>query len=579
MGLKKSLEEARENNKDQSLNEPPTNLRQVIERLSSLLLLSHSTKVFHGKWQMIRDKLEKLYTGLTAAENCDFASNSAFNELTKAISVTLKSSTDLADRCVNLSYSGKLLMQSDLDVVSSKFDAHLKSLGKVHNAGILNQAQAIVVLKPGVGSSRDDMKFYIKDLLTRLKIGGSVMKRQALDGLDEVISEDEKYVKIVVETSEILGQLVNFLELGSVEIQEQSAKIMLVIAGFDSYKSALVGAGVIAPLIRVLESGSEMGKEMAAKVLKKLTENSDNSWSVSANGGVTALLKLCANFNGSQELMSASCGALKNLAGVEEIRRFMVEEGAISTFIRVMNSKDEASQINAIEFLQIIASCDEPIRLMIIKERGVHALVQGLDQNSLFSTKARELALRAIENFCFSSSTSLSLLMSYGFLSQLIVLIRSVEVSLQELAVKAAYHLCGTSEDIKKALGDTGFMPELVRLFDARSFEVREMAAEALCKMVWVSKNRKRFIQDNFNTNRILQLLSSDEAKTCNRKFLLSILLSLTNSQSGRKAIASSRNLKNLERLAETGIADARSIMKKLSRNRLQSLLSGILNI
>ncbi|KAK9092309.1 hypothetical protein Syun_027220 [Stephania yunnanensis] len=419
MGVKKSLEEAREHNEDQGLNESTTNLRQVIERLSSLLSLSHSTKVFHGKWQMIREKLEKLYTGLTAAENCDFASNSAFSELTKAISVTLKSCTDLADRCVNLSYSGKLLMQSDLDVVSSKFDAHLKSLGKVYNAGILNQAQAIVVLKPGVGASRDDMKFYVKDLLTRLKIGGSVMKRQALDGLDEVISEDEKYVKIVVETSEILGLLVNFLESGSVEIQEQSAKIVLVIAGFDSYKSTLVGAGVIAPLIRVLESGSEMGKK----------------------------------WQQSQELMSASCGVLKNLAGVEEIRRFMVEEGAISTFIRVMNSKDEVS------------------------------------------------------------------------------------------------------------------------------FEVRDMAAEALCKMVWVSKNRKRFIQDNFNTDRILQLLNSDEAKTGNKKFLLSILLSLTNAQSGRKAIASSRYRKNLERLAETGIGDARSIMKKLSRNRLQSLLSGILNI
>ncbi|KAB2626773.1 hypothetical protein D8674_020391 [Pyrus ussuriensis x Pyrus communis] len=49
-----------------------------------------------------------------------------------------------------------------------------------------------------------------------------------------------------------------------------SARIVSVISGFRSYKFVLIGVGIIAPLIRVLECGSEVGKEKAAKSLQRL---------------------------------------------------------------------------------------------------------------------------------------------------------------------------------------------------------------------------------------------------------------------------------------------------------------------
>ena len=131
----------------------------------------------------------------------------------------------------------------------------------------------------------------MRDLTTRMKVGDLGMKRQALKNLLEVVVEDEKYVKVIVDVGDVVHLLVGFLGSNEVEIQEESAKVVSVVAGFDSYKGVLIGAGVIAPLVKVLDCGSVLGKVAAARCLVKLTENSDNAWCVSAHGGVSVLLK------------------------------------------------------------------------------------------------------------------------------------------------------------------------------------------------------------------------------------------------------------------------------------------------
>ncbi|KAF3451571.1 hypothetical protein FNV43_RR07666 [Rhamnella rubrinervis] len=551
-----------------------SSLRKAIDFLSSLISLSHSIKVFPVKWQMIRTKLEELNSGLIALENCDSSENPAILGLISGVMVTVKECYDLARRCVDLSYSGKLLMQSDLDVISAKFDSHSKKLSEFYNAAILTRGFALVVSRPCVGACKDDMRFYVRDLMTRMKIGDTEMKRQGLVNLHEAVVEDKKYVKVIVELGDIVNVLVNFLDSPEAEIQEGAAKVLSVVAGFDSYKGILIGAGSIAPLIRVLECGSEFGKEASARCLQKLTENSDNAWSVSAHGGVTALLKICAGGNRRTELIGPACGVLKNLAGVEEIRRFMVEEDAISTFIKIVRSRDEVVVINSIEFLQNIASGDELIRQMVVKEGGIRALVRVVEPRSSCSFKAREIALRAIENLCFSSTSSVGVLLNYGFVDQLLLLLRNGEVPIQELALKVAIRLCGTSEEAKKAMGQAGFMPELVKFLDSKSFEVREMAAEALSGMVLVPKNRKIFVQDDRNIGLLLQLLDPEQENSGNKKLLLSILMSLTSCNSGRRKIAHSGYLKNVEKLAEAEVSDAKKLVRKLSTNRFRSLLS-----
>ncbi|KAG2685259.1 hypothetical protein I3760_10G117200 [Carya illinoinensis] len=554
-----------------------SSLRRAIETLSSLISVSHSVKVFAAKWQSIRGKLEELNAGLIATEHCEYSSeNPAVAGLASAIFITANESYNLARRCVDLSYSGKLLMQSDLNVILTKLDRFLKDLSDMYTAGILTHGYALVVLKPGPGACKDDMRFYVGDLWTRMKVGDTEMKRQALVNLYEVVVEDEKYVKVMLEVDDVVNVLVSSLDSPETEIQEESAKVVSVIAGFESYKGILVGAGVIYPLIRVLECGSVLGKEIAVRCLKKLTENSDNAWSVSAHGGVTTLLKICAGVDFRGELVGLACGVLINLIGVEEIKRFVVEEGAISMYIKLARSKNEELQRIAIEFLQSVAFGDDSIREMVIREGGIPTLVRIIDPEWSYSLKTREIALKAIENLCFSSKSAVKGLMDNGFVDHIIYFIRYGEVSVQELALKVAYRLCGTSEEAKKAMGDAGFMPELVKFLNAKSFEVREMASEALSRMILLPKNRKRFVQDDRNVGLLLEMLDSQEGYSGSRSFLFSILMSLSSCKIVKRKIVNSGYLRNIEELAEAGVSDAKRLVKKLSTNRFRIMLSGI---
>ncbi|XP_044496490.1 uncharacterized protein LOC123218902 [Mangifera indica] len=253
----------------------------------------------------------------------------------------------------------------------------------------------------------------------------------------------------------------------------------------------------------------------------------------------------------------------------------MVGEGAISLFLNLARSQDEVVQINSIEFIQNISYEDESIRKMVIREGGIRSLMQVLDPKSSFSSKTRETALRAIEKLCFYSLDYVNM-RNYGFMGVLRYFLRKGDVSIQELALKVAFTLCGTSDETKKAMDDAGFMAEFVRLLDAKSFEVREMAIQALSGMLSVLKNRKRFVQDDRNIGLLLQLLDQEDENSDNRKFLLSILMSLTRCNSARRKIATSGYLKSIEKLAEAEVLDAKRLVRKLSTNRFRSMSSGI---
>lgn len=553
---------------------------RAIERISSLISISHSIKVFSGKWQFIRHKLEELLASLNAFENYDSGNNPILSATIQAIFVTVKDSNNMAKTCLDLSYSGKLLMQSDLDMLSERFNTHIKSLSEIYTDGVLTNNYAIVVSRPGPAASGDDMKFYVQDLLSRFRIGGMDMKKQALVAFNEMVGESEdahKYVKISMEVDGIISVFLNFLDSQEIEVQEEAAKALSVISGFESCRIVLVSAGVIAPLVQVLEAGSDLGKEFATRCLQNVTENSNNVWSVSAHGGVTALLKICStmcDYRG--ELVGLACGVLKNLVVVEEIKRFMVEEDSIPMLINLAKSKNEVSQINAIDLLQIMASRDEIVMGLIFKEGGIRVLVRVLDPKSSSSNKVREMTIRAIVNLCSNGMGNLSCLMNYGFMDHILYFLRNGEVSVQEMSLKTAFWLCGTSEEAKKAMGDAGFMPELVKFLNAKSFEVREMAAETLYSLVLLPRNRKKFVQNDQSVGLVLQMVDPEEGNSGNRKLLLSIIMSLTSSNSGRRKIVSSCYLKNIEKLAEAQVSDAKKIVRNLSTNRFRSILRGI---
>ncbi|KAK9714771.1 hypothetical protein RND81_06G118600 [Saponaria officinalis] len=557
------------------------NISQIINNITSLILLSYTIRVFSIKWQLIRKRLEELNSGLIALENTQYSSlyDQVIADVVALVYWTVDECHNLASLCISVSYAGKLQMQSDLDKVISKLDLVLGKFDVIyHTDGLITGGLDLVVSRPPVGATREDMKFYVKDLLNRLKIGDFQMKKQALISLNEAITKDEKYVKIIIDLGDFILVIVSCLDSSDYNIQEEATIAIKLISGFDFCRGSLVVSGVIAQLVRTLENNttSIKAKENTIRSLMTLTENGENAWAFSAHGGVTALLKICTENDSTNELIEPACCVLRNVVVVDEIKRFIIEYGAISTFIELINSRDELGQIGSIELLQFLAEDDECVRNLVVNEGGVWALVRVFDPKLDSSFKLRETVLRAIETLCFNSIDCVHLLINYGFLDQLLYFLRKGDVSMQELAIKSTYRLCTISEEARKVMGDAGFMSEFVKFIDTKPYRIREMAAKSLSNVVTVPKNSKKFSNDDHNIGVILQLLDPKEQNSEIINLLLSIILSISRFSHAKRIILHCGYVKNIEKLAEIGFFDAKKIIRKISTNRFKSMLNGI---
>ncbi|GJN11372.1 hypothetical protein PR202_ga29558 [Eleusine coracana subsp. coracana] len=592
-------------------------LAAALDAIRGLISDSLSASLFPVKWQLIRDRLNRLHAGLaditvsTTTSDDDNGSEdgrAAFAALLRGVAETASAGRDLVPRSEGWSYGGgKLRLRSDLDLLSASLDAHAAALDEVHASGALARgARALVVPPPPPGAPRDDVRFYARDLLARARVG---MRREAAAALSELLRDggDERWARVVAAevAADGIGVLVTLLECDDAGVQDDALDAVSVIAGFDAHRADLVVGGVVAPLVRVLDGTGPTGvRERAARVLCRLTENSDNAWAVAAHGGVTALLNACsvsssADNNGESELACAACRVLRNLAGVDEIRKFMVTDaGAVPVLVGLISrSRDDAARIQATELLAAMAAAggDGSVRDAVVQSGAVECLVHALDPSPIRSSKSREVALRAIDALCFPSSPSptnaattitVDRLLAVGFLDRVLALLRDAgDAALQHCALKSAHRLCYASssseETTKKAMGDAGFMPELAAvLASAKSPEkARELAAEALCALVSTHRNRRRFVQED-RAGGVAQLVQAlpraEEKASPTTRFVLAALLHLADSSSGRRKIVSSEHFRNLEKLAEANVPDAKRLVKKLGGSKLRSIFHGI---
>jgi hypothetical protein len=543
-------------------------LATALDAISCLVSDSVPATLFPLKWQLIRDRLNRLHAGLAditlTADDTD-ARCDAFADLLRGVAATARAGSELVPRSQGRSYGGgKLRLRSDLDVLSASLDAHAAALDEVHASGALARSRALVVPRPPPGAPRDDVRFYARHLLARLRVGGGAEARaEVAAALNEALrAGDEKHARVVA--SELLaaadgvGVLVAMLECDDAHVQEEALDAVSVIAGLDAHRADLVVGGVVAPVVRVLDSGaSQLTREGAARVLCRLTDNSDNAWAVAAHGGVMALLNACTDSSssgGGGELACAACRVLRNLAGVDEIRKYMVSDaGAVPVLVSLSHSAtttSDTAQIQATELLATMSASDGSVRDAIIQSGAIESLVRTLSPTPPSSSKSRKATLRAIDALCLSSASPpvTARLLASGFLPRVLALLRDADApTLQHCALKATRRLCHVSEEARRAAGDAGLMQELAGvLARAKSPEAREAAAEVLCAVVAVHRNRRRFVQeDRGGVAGVMRALRADEEKPSpTTRFLLVTLAHLADSRAGRRKIVSSEQFK-----------------------------------
>uniref|UniRef100_A0A0D3GK21 DUF7032 domain-containing protein n=1 Tax=Oryza barthii TaxID=65489 RepID=A0A0D3GK21_9ORYZ len=558
---------------------------EALEVLRSMAMASSSLTCsipqFPAKWQSIKDKLRQLCSGLDSLCGSvgfgvdvggDEERHGVLVQLVASASATVRSIQAMASQCGDGTYKGgRLRLRSDLDNLSSKLEAHMKQLREMASSGMPSPSQAIVAVRPSADAGAGEKMFYMRDLFSRVRIGGSVQRSQSLATIGELLAEDEVCVKIVaVDIDDGVALLTGFLESSDARLQEEAAGAVAMVASFDSYRGMLVKAGVIAPLVQLLDDAAAtatvaagggataVAKERAAQALRELTENSDNVWAVCAHGGLTTLLHACGDAGSGGKLVASSFAVLRNLSRVEEVKVFMAEQGVVTELVKLSQKKEEARKLGAVELLHAMALDDADVREEAVSMGVIQSLLQLIYPDLPYSYKAREVALAAIWFFCFSSVNSIDDLISSDVLGWLLFYLNNGDYAVLECTLKILRHLSEVSEEYNRMMGRAGYLSALSSLLGAKSCQVREMAAQVLSSLLLLHPNRVIFIQDGDNLNRLLQLLDPAEGKLVAKDLILSAILSLADTNSGRKKIISSEHFSSLKELADTGDFDAK---------------------
>lgn len=522
-------------------------------------------KGFPGRWKMIISKLEQVPSHLSdlSSHPC-FLKNTLCKEQLQAVSKTLSEAVELADKCIQEKYEGKLRMQSDLDSLSGKLDLNLRDCGLLIKTGVLSEASLPSTSSSSSSSeSENSAHSSIRELLARLQIGHLEAKHRALDTLVEIMKEEEKHVLAVLGRSNI-ATLVQLLTATSPRIREKTVTVICSLAESGSCENWLVSEGVLPPLIRLVESGSGVGKEKAAISLQRLSMSSETGRAVVGHGGVRPLIDICKT--GESVSQAAAACTLKNISGVPEVRQALAEEGIVRVMIDLLDhglllgSKEYAA-----ECLQNLTANNETLRRSVVAEGGIPSLLTYLD-----GPLPQEPGMGALRNLV--GSISMEVLESVGFLPRLVHVLKSGSVGAQAAAASAICRICNSSE-VKRSVGEAGCIPLLINMLEAKTNGAREVATQALSNLITLSHNCREVKRYEKSVPNLVQLLDPNPQNTA-RKYAVTCLLALSSSKKCKKLMVSYGAIGYLKKLTEMDIPGAKKLLERLERGRLRSLFA-----
>ncbi|KAL8474260.1 hypothetical protein ACS0TY_030909 [Phlomoides rotata] len=551
---------------------PSELLEKISHLLSNLLPSTLSITTFASRWQVIRSKLASLKALLSeVSDSPHWSENPLLPPLLPALLSTLRRTETLCLHCSDASLSrGKLLMQSDLDMAAGWLSKQINELELLLRSGVLHQSSAIVLSRPNLSSSKEELTFFVRDLFARLQIGGLEFKKKALDSLIQLISEDNKSATIVANEGNF-SCLISLLDLNAHDsLREQAVHaVSLLASAGDLPRKCVFEEGALGPLLRIIECSSTPMKEKAAMAVEFITADTDNAWAISAYGGVPILLELCKS--GSLIAQSHAIGAIRNVSVVEDIRVSLAEEGVIPVLMEFLVSGSALAQGKAANCISILASTSEYFRNLLLREKGLQRLLHLFQECPVADTL--EHVLRAIYSLSSSETSNRLLSGSTMFILQIADVIKHGNIRLQHISASLLAKL-SISDSNKTMIA--GCMGSLVKLLESvKPDGIQEVGAKALVLLLSVKSNRKELVRDEKSLMRLSQMLDPKN-EAVSKKFPVAVVAAIMagGSQGCRKKLVAAGVYGHLQRLVDMDVAGAKKGLQRLSGNRLASIFA-----
>ncbi|XP_076925578.1 uncharacterized protein LOC143588470 [Bidens hawaiensis] len=530
--------------------------------LESLIHSIHHTQSFKGKWSLIETKLNDLKNLLP--DISDFPPNPISDGLIRSLSQTLSDAFNLSVTChtgSNNLPAGKLKTQNEVDSVTAKIDNHIRDLDVVIKSGVLHDG----VVSSVPVSKRDSVRVEARSLVTRLQIGSVESRTFVLDSLIRLINEDDKHVLIAVAQG-VVPVLVRLLDSGSTsDIKEKTVTAIARVSLIDSSKHVLMAEGLLLLhyLIKVLESGSGLAKEKACVTLQSLTLSKENAKVIESRGGISSLLEICQS--GTPPSQAAAAAVLRNLTAFADSKHGFFEENAVSVLLTLARSGTALAQEHSIACLSNLIQGDDVInmKLLIVRKQGFSVMRTFWDSAPVRSLSVVVELLSELA----SDQRLVEPLISNGFLPRLLTALNCNMLGVRTHAAEAVYKI-GYNSKTRKELGELGFIPPLIRMLEGKSVEEIQASAKALSVILIYMENR-RVYRKNLQGVASAVCLLDPLITNLEKKYPVSILISLTHSKKCRKQMVNSGALVHLQKLVAMDVEGAKSLQEAIGGGKL----------
>lgn len=393
----------------------------------------------------------------------------------------------------------------------------------------------------------------------------------AVQELEQKLRGDEELcVQVTLSPGGVVTALVKML--ADTARREEALNLLVVISdgavGLRRRDSgdAIIAAGVVEPLVRLLEDGSAGVQESAAAVLGNIShESPTNQDAVAAVAPVFERLVRLLDATDAGPAQEAAYAIWNLTVAHEENSREFVKRGAVPKLAKLLHHYSDVAQENAAGALMHITACEEA-RVAIKDAGAIPRLCELLKPHN--EPEVSSQAAGALLNMAIDSSEYAGLIVKEGAIAPLINLVKGGPELARDYGAGALMNLMRSDVAIAEEASKGGAIAVHVDLLSMSDSRLQAQALGALANLARDSATRQVEIYKHQVTRKCVKLLADADVEM--RRGSVSLIMNLATHAKIKDRIVEAGALKPLAKLLE----DADEEVKEYAAGALANIFS-----
>ena len=295
------------------------------------------------------------------------------------------------------------------------------------------------------------------------------------------------------------------------------------------HKVMVANAGAIQPLVNLLREGNTREVTEALGALSSLTsENADNQNAMLNMGIIELLVPLLSDAESKKRQWA--CTLLYRLSVMNENRAAIVRAGAIQPLVRLFHDRNITPKSNLAGLLWNL-SIDKEHKVMVANAGAIQPLVNLLREGN---TREVTEALGALSSLTSENADNQNAMLNMGIIELLVPLLSDAESKKRQWACTLLYRLSVMNEN-RAAIVRAGAIQPLVRLFHDRNITPKSNLAGLLWNLS-IDKEHKVMVANAGAIQPLVNLLR--EGNTREVTEALGALSSLIDNKDNKNTVA-----------------------------------------